>query len=887
MAELPASREQMSGSVANSADAEDRLSRFDLLAVRGMAQRKARTGLTLLAIALGVAVILAVDITQATTLASIHNLFDEIAGRAHLIVQPSALGSKGFNEELLRDVADLEKVQAAAPVLEVQTSLVGQPVVRDSPFLAGPQGGVTLLGVDPLLESDAREYELAEGRSLGVNDDNEALIGSGLAQAQQLGVGDELRLVTSTGELALIVIGVVDTVGVGRVNEGNVVVAPLPVVQDAFQLSGQITRIDVVVDPALAGDTGSLDSFKTDLEAHLSSGVDVAYPAARGKLISQTLSAYQTGLDSFGVVAIFVGGFLIYNAFAMTIVERIREIGILRAIGSTRRQIVRLILGEAVIVGVSGALIGLAAGFVLAGALIRGMSTLLSTPLDAVSIPPGSLVRSFAIGLGVTLVAAFLPAWRGGQISPLRALHIRAQSDQRDMRSGLVWAPGIIVFAVSYLGTVFVEVLPGAMRVLANTVSVLGMFLGAALMVSPVVSMLGSTLRTWMIRVYGPAGWIGGSNVVRARSRSALTVAALMIGVAMVIAFGEEVNSIRADVLGWVDTALGGDVYVRSINPMPPAFGDELRQNSGVQAVSPATFTMTGLVSPNEEGESSPVSVRAIDPETYQGVGTFRFDDPSGDQASRLAELGEGDALFVATALADRHGIKRGDEIVIETDDGPGRFRVVGIIVDFYAQGNTITIGRGDLERYFGLSRVHMFSIVAAPRTDVAALTEELRSRYSDQEQVDVHSRTVLKERLNGLMDQQSALLYALVGIALVVAAIGVVNTLMMNIMERKREIGMLLSLGMTRRQIVKVVLAESASLGIVGTLLGLGLGLIVSRSLIRGANIVGGYRFGYTFTATPLVLGLVIGLLLSQLAGLYPAWRATQTNVVEAIKHE
>jgi putative ABC transport system permease protein len=437
------------------------------------------------------------------------------------------------------------------------------------------------------------------------------------------------------------------------------------------------------------------------------------------------------------------------------------------------------------------------------------------------------------------------------------------------------------------LAIVFVETFPRAVRIPVNTVSVLGLLLGAALLVSPVLALLASTLRRILIPIFGPAGWIGSINIVRARSRSALTVATLMIGLTMVIAFGQEVNSVRADVLSWVDTALGGDIYIRAINPMRPGFGDELLQTPGVQAVTPTTFTETSLLMPAGDGEPSPVNVRAIDPETYLQVGTFKFDEPPPDPAARIAELAKGNALFIATTLADRYGIERGEQVAIETDDGPRRLRVAGIIVDFTAQGNAITIGRRDLERYFGLSRVHMFTLVAAPGVEVSALADDIRARYADSEHVAVHSRTMLKERINSLMDQQSALLYALVAIALVVAAVGIVNTLMMNVMERKQEIGMLLSLGMTQRQVVKVVLAESASMGLVGTLLGLGLGLVVSRALIKGANIVAGYRFAYTFSATPFLLAVAIGLLLSQLAGLYPARRAARTNIVEAIKQE
>lgn len=859
------------------------------LALRNMSARFTRTVLTALGIVIGVAVILAVDITNATTLASIRDLFNETSGKASLIVEPASRSTDNLDSDMLRSVRRVEGVVQAAPLVAARAGLAGDRSVGDLGFGGERRSGITILGVDPTIDANVRVYSLLSGRMVSTEDDGKyvAMVGESLADDENLAVGDDLGVVTPAGEIEFEIVGVMDNEGVGRTNEGQVLITSLSTAQDVFSMRGQLSQIDVVVRQEIADSSERLDGFKRRLSARLSRDADVSYPAARGKLISQMIQTYQQGLGFFGAIAIFVGGFLIYNAFSMTVLERTREIGMLRSIGATRRQIIVLILTEGVLLAVIGSLAGLAAGALLARGLIQTMGDILAVGLETYTIPMSSLAKSVIVGVVVTLASALLPAIQGSSVSPMEALQVRAQTDRPSTARRWLWIVGLLLLVAGFLFLEFVTLPPGHLTS-AGMAAIFAILLGGALLIPGAVSMLEPRLRPALVWQYGPEGQIGSGNVQRSRVRTALTVAALMVGVTMVIGLGEMSYSFRQDILAWVETAIGGDLYVRSVASMRPEVGRRIVSTiPGIDAITSASTLEARMTAPDDDGDPDTIVVTAIDPSTYLEVASFKFADEQVDPAARVAELEAGKAAFVATTLADRYGIARGDTITLETNRGRQTFRVAAVVVDFSAQGNAITITRDALYEYFGERRVDTFTIDVQAGVDVAGVRAAIEDRYGDRENITVESSAEFRERVRGLMNQSFALLNALVAIAVFVSSLGVINTLLMNILERTREIGMLRSIGMTRRQIAKMILSESAAMGVIGGVMGLVLGLVLSRSMIQGVNQVAGYRLSYLFTPTPVIWSVIIALVVSQLAALYPAYRAMRVNIVEAIKHE
>lgn len=867
-----------------------RLSSFYDLALRNLRARLTRTLLTTLGIVIGVAVILAIEITNATTFASIRNLFDETAGRADIIVEPAS-SPGGLDPQLGTSIERVPGVLLSVPSIQERSFLPSQvgKVVADLTITGQSAGtsGVVVLGVDPVLDPQVRVYQLKSGRLLSRDDDRDVLVGATLASTEELSPGDEIELLTPDGFVAFTVAGIVENEGVGRLNNGRVVIAPLEEVQDTFARGVEVDQFSVMVSPEIAQDPARLDALKAAIEERVGRAGEVEYPAERGRLISQMLASYQIGLGFFSTTAIFVGAFLIYNAFSMTVLERTREIGVLRALGVVRRQIVGLILVEALLLAVVGSALGILGGIGLAQGLIAGMSGLLATRLETVAIPLNSIVTALMVGLSVTLVSAFLPALSAGRVSPLEAIRVRGQQGPPSFLARFSWLIGIELIVVALLA---IYVIPFRQEVMVpvGMVSVFAVLVGAALLIPAVVERLDPLMRPLMQLFYGGEGLLGSANVQRARGRTALTVSALMVGVAMVVGLGQFSNSFRNDILAWVETAIGGDFYVRSAVPIREELGGRIAAVEGVAAITSVTYAQTSMTAPlGKDGKAQDLIFVAIDSDTYTQVAGFKFATGQGDPARLVAELSKGDAIFVSTTLAEKYNLDPGETIYLETGRGVRPFRVAAVIVDFMGQGFAVTGSRRDLARYFGENKVNTFMLKLAPNADRESVRQELQERFERRYNIQVESSDEFRDRVLRLMDQTFALLNTLVAIAVIVAALGVINTLLMNIMERTREIGMLRSLGMTRRQVSRMILAEAGTMGLIGGLLGLLFGLLLARLFVLGSNAAGGYAVAYVFTPQPIFGGIVIAIVVAQLAAFYPAWRAGRINIVEAIQHE
>jgi putative ABC transport system permease protein len=383
-------------------------------------------------------------------------------------------------------------------------------------------------------------------------------------------------------------------------------------------------------------------------------------------------------------------------------------------------------------------------------------------------------------------------------------------------------------------------------------------------------------------------GRLGASNVRRAQGRTALTVAALMVGIAMIIGIQALTTSFEVDIDNWVQTAIGGDLYVRSPIPMRDELGQRLLADPAIAAVSPVTFHLVRRVSPSRNpDEADTLLFVAIDPETYPQVASFVFEDPEADVSTVLAELTAGDALLISTTLADRYGLATGDRLRLETRRGEYDFRVAGVVVDFTSQGYVVNGTRVDLARYFGESTADEFIVALKPEADPVIEAKRLKERYGHSQHIVVETATDFRAKVSDLTAQAFALFDVLGLIGVIIAALGVVNTLMMNVFERQREIGGLRSLGMTRAQVARMVLAESGAMGIIGGLFGTLFGFFLSQVFLLGLQVIGGYTVHYNLPPRALVISLMIALVVSQGAALYPAWRAATVRIIEAIQHE
>jgi putative ABC transport system permease protein len=423
--------------------------------------------------------------------------------------------------------------------------------------------------------------------------------------------------------------------------------------------------------------------------------------------------------------------------------------------------------------------------------------------------------------------------------------------------------------------------LPAFVPERARDMLVMNLFLAGTLLIPAAVSATEPVARRVLARVFGVEGQLGSRNVQRARLRTALTVAALMIGAAMILSIRSVTVAFDQDIRAWIERYIGGDIYVHSTLDMDTRLGLRLGQVAGVAAVTPLRYLEAKRIMP--DGRSEDLAIMAVDVPTYQEVTSFVFSGDPGD----VDRLARGDAVFISSVLSEKYGLQQGDTVRLATRRGRRDFEVAGVVVDFFNQGMVLQLNWDDMKRYFGRDDANSFLVKVQPGESTAAVRVRIEEEYGRRHHLTVESNEAIRSRALTLIARTTSLFDVMSLITMIVAALGVINTLTMNVVERTREIGMLRSLGMTRRQIGRMILAEAGMMGLVGGLFGLLFGILVSRTIMTSMNQMSGFRLPWVLPVEGIVAALVITFVVSQIAALWPARRAARIRITEAIQYE
>jgi putative ABC transport system permease protein len=852
-----------------------------LLSLRSLTARPMRVLLSTFGIVLGVAAIIAIGVTNQTALDSVTLLFESTSGKADLIVTSQEADGGGMPETTLQRIEKAPGVVAALPSLHAQTVLADSS--RDDEiglsFFGTNLGGLLLYGIDPIRDDQARDYKMAAGRFLSPDPlADEVVLVKSFAEENDLEVGKFVELVAAGGVEKLRIVGLMEKEGPGQLNNGAFGVLPLGTAQRLFDRGAEIDQIDLVMTPDLSGE--KLESQRLSLAASLGASYSVVYPASQGRRMTQMLSNYQIGLNFLSAMALFVGAFLIYNAFSMTVVERTREFGMLRTLGMTRQQVVFQVLIEAVTMGVIGSLAGVGLGLLMARGLSRLMAIMLAQDIAVDQVPGGLVVMAVSVGVMVAVAAALLPALRAGRVSPLEALRARAQTHQGwMMRYG--WIVGVTLLAAAGAGLVF-NPFPDDPQFRFGSMMVFALFLGGALVIPVTVSAWERIARPGMGLLFGRVGQLGSRNIQRSRLRTTLTVAALMIGVAMIVVVWVMTDSFKGDLDEWLEGYIGGDIYVTSLVPIRENIVSRIEALPGVAAVAPVRYFEAEWRPAGQDWEK--VNIMAFDPATYSRVTSFVFSQSTPDS---LDKMSRGGYVFISSVIAEKYGLSLGDPLVLKTRLGETPFTVAAITVDFSNQGLVIDSSWRDMEHYFRLDGANTLLVKVAPGFSPDQVSDEMEARYGDQERLVIISNENLLGRISTLMSQAFRMFDVLALIAMLVGFMGITNTLTMNVMERTQEIGMLRAVGMTRGQVVRMILSEAALMGLIGGLMGLVFGVVLSRLFLSAMTSMSGYRLTYVLPVENILFALLIAFLTSQLAAFLPTLRASRIRILDAIQYE
>ncbi|MDV7391100.1 FtsX-like permease family protein [Arthrospira platensis SPKY1] len=379
---------------------------------------------------------------------------------------------------------------------------------------------------------------------------------------------------------------------------------------------------------------------------------------------------------------------------------------------------------------------------------------------------------------------------------------------------------------------------------------------------------------------------LGSRNIQRAKVRTTLTVAALMIGVAMMIVVWIMTESFKGDVEEWLAGYMGGDLYITSSVNLRDNVWHRLEGVAGVAAITPMRYFEVEMATP--EGDTEPILFSAVDPPSYARVTAYTFDDLGGQSAAAaMARLDAGDTIFISSVIAELYDLEVGDSVALMTKTGPQLFTVAAVVVDFYNQGLVVQGSWRDMGRYFRVRDANALMVKVEEDTAVATVSERIDRLFGERYHLVIEANQSMQQQASRLMQAAFSMFDVLALIAMIVAFLGISNTLTMNVLERTQEIGMLRSIGVTRRQVLGMILAEAGALGLLGGVLGIVFGLFLSRLFLASMAAMSGYAITFVLPAARVVAGLIVALGVSHLAALLPARHATQVRILDAIRFE
>jgi putative ABC transport system permease protein len=420
-----------------------------------------------------------------------------------------------------------------------------------------------------------------------------------------------------------------------------------------------------------------------------------------------------------------------------------------------------------------------------------------------------------------------------------------------------------------------------------GSVAVVALFFGGTFMIPASVGYWERAMRGIMRRLYGNSGLIGSLNLERSKMRTTLTVAALMIGVSMMIVVWTMTESFKGDLEEWLNGYIGGDIYVTSSVNMRTDLWQRLQSVAGVQAVAPVRYFEVKWYTP--EGAEEDGLFMAVEPLAYGEVTSFVFDQIENDatEEAALAQMEGGDTIFVSSVMAEKYGLSPGDSLELFTKTGKRPFLIGAVVVDFYNNGLVIDGSWTDMRRHFRLNDANAYMVKVTEGAHVEDVKARIETLFGDRYHLIVESNLAIQERVNELMDQAYSMFDVLALIAMVVAFLGITNTLTMNVMERIQEIGMLRSIGMSRGQVILMVLAVAGLMGIIGGVVGVIFGILLSRIFLLSMTAMSGYKLEFILPMSRVILGFLISVLIAHIAAVFPANRAAKIDIMEAIHQD
>ena len=830
--------------------------------------------LFILGVALGVGMMVSIDLAGSSASRAFALSTDAITGKAtHRIVADST----GFDEQIYTDLRVDVGFFPAAPVVEgyVLINELGNQPMR-------------LVGVDLFAEPPFRNYfggnqaDGLEGITTFLAQPNTLILSQPLADSYGLALGDTVT-VDYSGELTdMQLVGLLEPADdVNRRALSSIIFTDIATAQTTLRMPGRLSHIDLLAET---------DAALQPVLDFLPAGVRLETASARGNAVQQMTAAFELNLRALSLLALVVGMFLIYNTVSFSVVQRRPLFGILRCLGVTGQQLFRLILAEAAVLGLIGSLLGLALGVLLG----RGMVALVTQTINDlffvvnvqdVAINGWSLVRGLVIGVVASLIASAVPAWEAMRTTPQSTL--RRSTLESQTKRLLPW----LVAAWAVLGSLgaFLLWIQGVSLVIAFT-GLFAVLLAFALLTPPVTTALMRVLTPVGGRLFGILGRMAPRDIDRSLSRTSVAIAALMTAVSVIVGVSIMIGSFRQTVVQWLNQTLQADVFISPpgltassvTGTLQPDIIDIATDWPGVDFVVSARQVQVLL----PESERL-VSLAATSDDVSRGERPYLWIDGSYDQM--WARYTAGDGVIITEPFLRKEEMSIPPEpVTLMTPDGPQAFEVLGVAYDYASEQGTVTMHSSLYRDLYDDDQISSLALFVGPGYEADVVAEEIQAAFQGRSDVIVQSNQGIRDNALVIFDRTFAITAALRLLAVVVAFIGVLSALMSLQLERARELGVLRANGMTVRQMWRLTLLETGLMGSVAGLLAMPTGFVLAWILIFVINV---RSFGWTLQmhlqTADFVQAFAVAIGAALLAGIYPATRLGNIVIATAIRQE
>lgn len=889
---------------------------FQRFILRALRREKVRSGFTALGISLGVGVMIAIRLANLSALDSFRAATDAITGETSIQIT----GTTGsFDETKLLELGWLRDYGQISPVIEGYAKTLegsegvrewgrkGTEVISPTPSLPSTPTRqldtgefIHILGVDILRDRSIRKYQLLQTQAgnqqvttrdffLLLTDPQSIIITGKFARKNGLEIGGNLSLVVGDTPHNFTIRGLLRDEGPARALDGNFALMDIAAAQVAFNRLGFLDRLDI----KLKGDM-ALDKAETEIAARLPAGLTVTRPSSTYNQVEKMIAAFHFNLNALGSIALLVGLFLIYNTISISVLSRREEVGTLRAIGTNRKTILTLFLGEALLLALIGTIIGLGLGRLLASAAVKATATTVDTFYIATAATEAAarhtltwfdVLLAFAVALPLSLAAAALPALEASRVRPVEAMRgaERLAASFHPSRKYILIAAALL--AIGYLLTRF-DAIKG-LPVFGYLSAVTLMFGGAFLVPHAllVACRFVSTFVGKIVRRFQVEAKLAGANLRGAIPRVSISVAALSVSLAMMVSISIMIGSFRDTVSYWVDQSLVADIFARPLTRNSITVDSEINEEAIrlIQADAAVDAVYTFASQPLTY-QGSLISLGSSDFSVFAKHGNLLFKAPKNGREKMLEAIGQ-DAVVVTESFSLLFKKTVGDVIELPTVSGEHSFNIVAVYYDYSSNRGTVVMDSRTHDKYFTRIRPTSLSIYLKPGANADEARDRLAATVGNRFQLIITTNKNIRNEVIRIFNSTFAITYALELIAIIVAGLGVISTLITLILERRNELAMLTFLGANRAQIRRMIVIEALLISVVSEVIGAFIGTLLSLVLIYVINVQSfGWTIQFSFPWVFLSQSAIAILLVTALAGLYPATRAAR---VEAINYE